>query len=61
MSTYMYFVSTVVNSGNDHGEEENDGEDDQCLAKSDLREKKHLSMYSPLRSKSSPGRLLQTG
>ena len=43
MSTYMYFVSTVVNSGNDHGEEENDGEDDQCLAKSDLRGK-----YAPL-------------
>ena len=39
----MYFVITVVNSGNDHGEEKNDGEDDQCLAKSDLREK-----YAPL-------------
>ena len=28
---------TVVNSSNDHGEDENDGEDDQGLAKRDLR------------------------
>ena len=28
---------TVVNSSNDHGENENDGEDDQGLAKSDLK------------------------
>ena len=33
----LKYMITVVNSSNDHGENENDGEDDQGLAKSDLR------------------------
>ena len=46
---------TVVNSSNDHGENENDGEDDQGLAKSDLRLRNmhldwspHLGIHSKL-------------
>ena len=42
---FLHFMITVVDSGNDHGKEENDGEDDQCLAESDLRAKLKKNMH----------------
>ena len=33
----LKYMITVVNSSNNHGKNENDGEDDQGLAKSDLK------------------------